>query len=626
MKLLLLILFSIRLPSVSAASAEDCPPPPFSACIDVDNDWNALRLIMNQAQDGDSIVLCPFIVQAAYAPANPARRSSFFCAKENECIIRGSGHHVVVHDARAETLIWGFSFQKSDSTAVYVRENVRQRQKLCHCTFFDNRGPRGGALRTNENTHVLLKGCTFVDNAADRGGAIYGRGLIEITASTFGGNHADQGGAVAFASYASLKLQSNMFSEDNAALVGPVIYGELADHKLMHIYSDTGGNLVAGDTSCNGLLNRVNDIDTCHEFEVSDTPSLVPSDSRIPSQVIPTRFPSFDPTAFPTGVEPSASPVPSLKPSNAPTSPTYSPLPLYQPSSLPSNSHYPSVTLSQAPTSSYESPLDPFDETLPLVPRNQPPGYYNFNIDDRFFGPLAWHGINITANEYIRYASEGIRVHTNECGGTNQSPIDLGRINHQCEEIHQIRARGGDWRSLTRDGEIIFHITPSHLRIQFDSINPKAPRADSPGGFVPLYADHVEITTPSLHTILGRRFDAEYSIYHVQATKNRILIVSVLVDASENSYNHEFQKVLNAFSDVDDCENGRCLRLQDIVDEETDHDFASTKVNGTYERLLAENARISGKFNIYNIDMVPSIYWFAYTGSLPRVSWSVDTG
>jgi hypothetical protein len=90
------------------------------------------------------------------------------------------------------------------------------------------------------------------------------------------------------------------------------------------------------------------------------------------------------------------------------------------------------------------------------------------------------------------------------------------------------------------------------------------------------------------------------------------------VDASVNVYNHEFQKVLNAFQDAESGD-GRKLLLS-LLNGDDDELIFEPPSNQEEERKLAEQAKISGKFNLYNVDMVPSIYWYAYGGSLPRVS------
>jgi hypothetical protein len=97
-----------------------------------------------------------------------------------------------------------------------------------------------------------------------------------------------------------------------------------------------------------------------------------------------------------------------------------------------------------APTPTYTPPPDPDEEFLPLVDRNQPDGYFNFNKADPDFGPDHWEDIDISNNEWKRYEDqeEGFSVSRNECGrGGIQSPIDLSRTNAACEEFHQVRAR-----------------------------------------------------------------------------------------------------------------------------------------------------------------------------------------
>ena len=659
--------------SVVSSSHDDCllgPLPQKLAeagdCIDVRNDWERFRSAVKSAVDGDSLVFCPFRVNKDGDPAKPTAKSTFACQREGACVIRGGSQHIVVNHRMAETLFWGFVFESSvGESAFRVRDDSQRPQKLCKCIFRDNSGQtRGSAIRAERDTHVIVSHSSFRYNTASRGGAIYNRGIMKVSFSIFVGNQASQGGALAFASYGSLEVEGNQF-QDNHALSGPVVYGEAAE--LVNHYTDAGGN-IATSTSCNGIFNRVESSEVCYEFdgsvfEPSLSPSKLPTRSLSPTPAptsIDTQRPSMQPSISSTVVpfvsaaptSPSTFPtlVPSRIPSGSSSSPSHSVLPSLFPSYKPSFSSYPSVSLSDQPSTapslthvlpltpssapsseptsdstkaptSYTPPLDPLDEELSLVDRNQAVGYYNFNIEDPDFGPYAWWKVDVSSNEYSRYGDVGLDVSVNECASDSQSPINLHDINRACSEFHQIRAKGGDWRNLTNEGEITFHVLPSHLRIQFDSENPKAPRADSPGGFTELYTDHVEIVAPSLHTVSGKRYDAEYSIYHVQGKLNRVLIMSVVIDASENIYNNEFQKVLNAFGDVGGCGllEGRRLRLQDLADED-DYLHLERPMTEAVERLLAEEAKISRKFNLYNIHMVPSLYWFAYGGSLPRVS------
>ena len=302
-------------------------------------------------------------------------------------------------------------------------------------------------------------------------------------------------------------------------------------------------------------------------------------------------------------------------------SPTYNAT-YFENSSI-STSSTPSTVPSRA--TPYVPPRDPDFETLPLVDRKQPKGYYNWNVMDKDFGPNAWGEVDISSSDYMQFLRHGLNVTTNECAKYgNQTPIDFLRTNVPCSEFHQIRARGGNWKNMTRQGEVTFQITPSHLRIQFDGKGERIPRVDSPGGFTELFSSHLELTIPSLHTLNGQHFDAEYSIYHMQSSKNRSLVLSVLIDASENAYNHEFQKMLNAWVQVEDCgiESGRRLSFDDIHNNDDDDDteglHEAASLDEQDERRLAAQARIGGKFNIFGNDLVPSIYWYAYAGSLPR--------
>ena len=168
---------------------------------------------------------------------------------------------------------------------------------------------------------------------------------------------------------------------------------------------------------------------------------------------------------------------------------------------------------------------------------------------------------------------------------------------------------------MTQSGNIVFQVTPRNLRLQIEGDSLKGPRADAPGGYTELYMNHLEVHVPSLHTFDGKRYDAEYSLYHIQGSKDRVLALSVLVDASVDRYNHQFQKMLNAWGQVQDCgiEGGRRLSEMDILAEhEEENEFIPEDGDEEGRRLV----QIGGKFNVYHVDLIPSIHWFAYTGSL----------
>ena len=369
----------------------------------------------------------------------------------------------------------------------------------------------------------------------------------------------------------------------------------------------TGDVIIHVSTSSSKAARNVTTIDA----DINTT-NLTGNVSAILSSSVPSYSPSF--TMIPTTSSiPSFSSYPSM-------TPTYNAS--YSENSSINSSSTPSAVPSRATL--YVPPRDPESEMLPLVARKQPKGYYNWNVMDKDFGPEAWGDVDVSSSDYIQFLNQGLHVTTNECGKYgNQTPIDFFRTNVPCSEFHQIRAHGGDWKNMTRQGEVTFQVTPSYLRIQFDGEGERIPRADSPGGFTEIFSSHLELTLPSLHTLNGQHFDAEYSIYHMQSIKNRSLVVSVLIDASENAYNHQFQRMLNAWVQVENCgiEAGRRLRFEDIHDDDdtdTEEWFETAPLDEHDERRLASQARIGGRFNIYGNDLVPSIYWYAYAGSLPR--------
>ena len=142
-----------------------------------------------------------------------------------------------------------------------------------------------------------------------------------------------------------------------------------------------------------------------------------------------TGAPSSVPSSMPSGV-PSASPSATWKPSASPTT--------LHPSSSPTRSP------TMQPT---DNPTREFFATNP-VPNNPPRGYFNYNVNDRTYGPTRWNRVNTNDHPLREFGKDGWgpwKGHLdnptiNQCGSAarRQSPKNLYST-IPCEAGHEIR-------------------------------------------------------------------------------------------------------------------------------------------------------------------------------------------
>jgi hypothetical protein len=99
----------------------------------------------------------------------------------------------------------------------------------------------------------------------------------------------------------------------------------------------------------------------------------------------------------------------------------------------------------------------------------------------------------------------------------------------------------------------------------------------------------------------------------------QVLIVSVVIDASHNIFNLQFQKMLTAWQQVDTCGigNGRRLKYKQNPEHLRANPLQFNRVlDEEEERRLRKNATIDGDFNIFDVTLFPSLYFYGYKGSL----------
>lgn len=327
------------------------------------------------------------------------------------------------------------------------------------------------------------------------------------------------------------------------------------------------------------------ELDPTHFTErPSESPSLSPSRKMtpIPSPGL-TYSPSFSPSAIPT-LAPSKSFDPTTRPTRAPSTMAPSAAPLLTTSA-------PTEPKTTAPTAApifyHENlpPADPpttyfnYDPESPsgpgrpiLVPHNATHDKFEYVgngwADVNYTDPMDnyWHEFDYDGFGYMKGLLGKRYPSINKCGTVgHQSPINVRSTGFKCKEGHQIRHRRGDWK--IDDAQIKKQILPNKLRLLYDrrpgrASEPDPPHADFPNGWG-TYADaiHVDVKIPSEHLIEGRRYVAEYQIFHLHHAKTRAPVISIMVDANETSpTNDHFQLALDQWQLVFDSDLEECRR------------------------------------------------------------------
>jgi len=200
-----------------------------------------------------------------------------------------------------------------------------------------------------------------------------------------------------------------------------------------------------------------------------------------------------------------------------------------------------------------------------------PADFYSYDLTDTTYGPLGWGGVDTRNNEWQRFSLPNTGF--NRCDGNRQSPIDLTYANAPCEETHHIYYFGNEMQDYVARGGVEFAITPFRLRINLREINGvEPPGIDPPGGIAGAIsqkdASHAEFMIPSEHAIGGRKFDAEYRIYHAQDSYDTIIAVALMISTEEDAHNPYWEPLIRKWEKVDECGNGNGHRPDAMEDRE----------------------------------------------------------
>ena len=355
-----------------------------------------------------------------------------------------------------------------------------------------------------------------------------------------------------------------------------------------------------------------------------------------------------------------------MVPTNAPASPQVPTFNLSKAPVLQAPSDSPTTLRpTLAPQSSSPTTLKPTRMPMEWIPDSEEPaspspGFFNYNPTGNY-GPKNWGKIKATQTSEYEYWKEfedliNPPLDQNYCTSATgnhankQSPLNLVDTKAECLEYHEIRAKPGDF--LLTDWEVKLEILPNKLRINWprrikDRTEPDTPSADIPKGWgSQIDAIHTDAIVPAEHTIEGKRFDGEWRVYHVHPGGKGAAIITVLIEAGHEK-NRYFQKALDAWQDLSDYHRYQCLffrnrRLQggNSTQSESFQQFQQRRMQRTQDidesitplfnhGDATDPLTSKGRFDPYHKDLMPSIWFYGYYGSLteppcyPIASWRV---
>ena len=532
-------------------------------------------------------------------------------------------------------------------------------------THSNKSNTKGAAIKFFENSKSHVEDCDFRENTSKvSGGAIFVTGAeVEITDSYFADNSAQSGGAISVENDGAFKSDFTMsgceFTGNTARGRGPAVY--IDEREGGDPYTDGGGNagndnkLSSGNTGSQWDCNGINFLTAkkCDKFDSTNvkvrdddgTDTTIEVDSESFSIVKPNDDVWL-------GKQPT---VPAPKPTNAP--PTNAP-PTRKP-------FIPNVQSNTA-----NSDVRDFTIAASKVPEDPDRGYFNFDVNDRNYGPNAWGEVNARSTdeydywkEYDKYLDPDLTK--NYCGSNGNkkrsSPIDLNEdvVNEVCHEYHEIRDKPGTF-GLT-DSRVDMEILKDKLRIRWPESgwwdNIQGPNADIPKGWGDHYpVTHAELVMPSAHTLNGKRYAAEWQIWLMTSKGRGTPAISMLVDIDEANQrdNWYFQVAIDAWQDEFDNNQEQCRRnMRELHTREGngeegaqsrrvllaadapegeedlfDYDFMSAMLEGGDADGAGRNLQ-SRAWNPFHPNMMRSIWFWGYEGSTltppcyPFVEWRI---
>jgi len=258
------------------------------------------------------------------------------------------------------------------------------------------------------------------------------------------------------------------------------------------------------------------------------------------------------------------------------------------------------------------------------VPRNPPPGYFNYDMNDMNYGPNAWHKIPATQTDAYKYwkdlekymPADMAKNTCNSKGDFNDnraSPVNLRNTDDNCKEYHQLRPnRRTDHAPLL--GRVATVEIKSHsLRISYPRVGKEdltVPSADIPQGWGKfLHVAYCEFKVPASHTMQGKKFVAEMNCYIIQKAGRGLGVFTILFEIG--GFNRLLDQVICSFETVWQKDKNACSRggrrdleeEADIGDDDDDDDAIPRVV----EFLKLTNASVSEFTTLTNASVPESI-------------------
>ena len=183
--------------------------------------------------------------------------------------------------------------------------------------------------------------------------------------------------------------------------------------------------------------------------------------------------------------------------------------------------------------------------------------------------------------------------------------------------------------------EVTKQILPSKLRIVFprrteEDFGP--PKADIPKGWGHhIDVVHLDIKIPSEHLLEGKQYAAEYQLYHMQMGGRGVPTIAIMIDIHpHNEENIHFQKAIDAWQGVFDQHARECaIQLRTMGElrgrrnedwrfhtNTTTRDHGTRANHGRQTLTTDKEKKSSGSWNPYHEDIIRSIWFYGYHGSL----------
>lgn len=261
----------------------------------------------------------------------------------------------------------------------------------------------------------------------------------------------------------------------------------------------------------------------------------------------------------------------------------------------------------------------------------------DFSYDpDAANGPGSWGNVE-GIGQWEAYDNRLVNQGGNQCAfeGQPTSPINLEQISQPCRDLHELLVRQISEEDCTRQ-DMMFDVTPYSLRASFPLTEDACtrPTLTVPRRFNEYSLLWMELHARSEHVVEGRRYDAELQMIHGGTGRDsgQIMAVSVLIEATANADDLEFNWMLQQWEQSVEDETRKCAtrqnrQLREVSDFELLKDKSSLEQDGKRElqfdpspcgtdRFGGGCEPLAARRRMYPYNLFPTIWYYAYSGSL----------